>query len=108
MYEPVIESAKYQTDYAAQKSLVTYGVKAVFTRPADSTPARSYYAVADISVDGQCACFGHATQCTGPVSVYFLIALSNTSINIQIFVRVLPVDKGDINLIISQTLYQFW
>ena len=38
-------------------------------RPADSQPKSSYYAIGDLVIDGQCACFGHAAYCTGPVRI---------------------------------------
>ena len=36
--------------------------------PAVNAPLRSYYAVADLEIDGVCSCFGHAAVCIGEVS----------------------------------------
>lgn len=57
---------------------MTSAMRVVLVQPAHvDDPLLSYYAVADLDVDGQCECFGHAATCSGQVRVcnflfYFL------------------------------------
>ncbi|KAK2155671.1 hypothetical protein NP493_2054g00001 [Ridgeia piscesae] len=36
-----------------------------FLKPSSNAPLSSYYAIADLVIEGHCACFGHAGRCIG-------------------------------------------
>ena len=52
-----------------QRHYMTSGIRIVLIKPSDNTPLRSYYAIADILIEGHCACFGHADSCSPTVSI---------------------------------------
>ena len=45
------------------------------TIPADNIASSSYYAIANLGVQGQCSCYGHSAVCTGQVSKYEILLL---------------------------------
>ncbi|XP_048244869.1 laminin subunit gamma-1-like [Haliotis rufescens] len=61
---------EYNTAFRSNRTVGEYytasAVRVTLIKPASPTPLRSYYAIADIKVDGTCHCLGHSATCTGP------------------------------------------
>ena len=60
--------AEFGASAAVQRHFTAVAVRVRLVQPSDTEPLSSYYAVADLEVDGQCSCFGHASVCVGEVS----------------------------------------
>ncbi|XP_023930665.1 laminin-like protein lam-2 [Lingula anatina] len=66
IYHPLRDWSSQFFTSASQSHYTAYSIRLRFLIPADSTPSSSYFAVSNIDIRGQCACFGHAAECTGP------------------------------------------
>ena len=67
---------EFDMEFASSKDVQTHfmasAVRLKFLKPSGNSPLSSYYAVADLVIEGQCACFGHANRCSGEVTMYRL------------------------------------
>ena len=68
-FNPALE---YGAEFDESLELRTYftatAVRVVLVEPTYRQPLLSYYAIAQLSIEGQCQCFGHASACTGQVT----------------------------------------
>ena len=58
---------EFDTSPVLRAYFTASGVRVLLVQPADTTPLWSYYAVASLSIEGHCQCFGHADSCIGQV-----------------------------------------
>ncbi|XP_077987019.1 laminin subunit alpha-1-like [Glandiceps talaboti] len=66
LYNPVKLLGKSYFDFSTQQFFLATDIRVtLLTPPSASDPVRSFFAVVDWDVRGQCACFGHADECTG-------------------------------------------
>ena len=63
----------FAIDFEIRKVFLASALKIKLNIPRFNEQYASYYAIADLNIAGQCACFGHATSCTGPVSCFLRI-----------------------------------
>lgn len=54
----------FDSDPAVQRHFMTSALRLQFDYPALNAPLLSYYAIASLSIDWKCSCFGHASVCT--------------------------------------------
>ncbi|XP_046546817.1 laminin subunit alpha-5-like [Haliotis rubra] len=63
-------ASEYSTEFLSNQTVMEYytasAVRITLVKPASLEPLQSYYAIADIKVDGTCFCHGHSLTCTGP------------------------------------------
>jgi len=60
---------EFDTSAVLRAYFTVSAVRLVLVQPAFTTPLLSYYAVASLSIEGHCQCFGHASTCLGQVSI---------------------------------------
>ncbi|KAI0234308.1 hypothetical protein LSAT2_015485 [Lamellibrachia satsuma] len=66
VFNPAREFDKeFASSHDVQKHFMASAIRLQFLKPSSNAPLSSYYAVADLVIEGHCACFGHAGQCTG-------------------------------------------
>ena len=63
-FNPARDFVDFVSDPAVQRRFMTSAIRLQFDYPAKDAPLLSYYAVASLSIDWRCACFGHASTCT--------------------------------------------
>ncbi|CAL1535786.1 unnamed protein product, partial [Lymnaea stagnalis] len=56
----------YNNNMAVIARLSVTALRIYITAPASVVPLKSYVAISDMFIDGQCKCFGHASSCGGP------------------------------------------
>nr|KAG5699974.1 hypothetical protein BaRGS_001793 [Batillaria attramentaria] len=52
-----------QNNLQVKEFYMTSALRITLQKPANEEPAKSYYAIADIIVEGRCECYGHASSC---------------------------------------------
>lgn len=67
IYNPVQELAQAYFEYDNQRYFALTGLRITLVQPGRQDPLRSFFAVADWNVQGQCLCYGHAATCLGSV-----------------------------------------
>ena len=60
---------EYDRSPVLRSYFMASAVRVVLVHPADTKPLLSYYAIAHLSIEGQCQCYGHANTCIGEVSL---------------------------------------
>jgi len=58
---------EFLTSFSVQSYYMASMIRIQLDYPARSESLLSYYAIADLDVEGSCACYGHSTECTGAV-----------------------------------------
>ena len=69
---------EFDKEFASSKDVQTHfmasAIRLNFLRPSSNSPLSSYYAIADLVIEGHCACFGHADKCSGEVTKYLKLS----------------------------------
>ncbi|XP_071494248.1 laminin subunit alpha-1-like [Diadema antillarum] len=65
IYNPVQELGESYFEYDYQRYFAFTGLRIGLLQPGRAEELRSYFAVADWNVQGQCLCYGHAAACMG-------------------------------------------
>nr|XP_054769842.1 laminin subunit beta-1-like [Lytechinus pictus] len=72
IYNPVQELEELYSEYEYQRYFALTGLRITLVEPGnlesvsqESLPRRSFFAVADWIVEGQCLCYGHSASCVG-------------------------------------------
>ena len=69
MFNPAREFDKeFASSRVVQRRFMAAALRLRFLKPSSNAPLSSYYAIADLVIEGHCACFGHAGRCIGEVS----------------------------------------
>lgn len=63
---------QFKNNRLVKEQYLTSALRITLVQPASNISLQSYYAVADIMVDGQCECYGHASECSGKVFNIFI------------------------------------
>ena len=70
IFNPALEfQGEFDTNPVLRSYFTASAVRLVFLQPAYTTPLLSYYAIGHLSIRGHCQCFGHASTCSGEVSL---------------------------------------
>ena len=60
---------EFKQSYRVQNQYTTSAIQIQLLFPSSTFPLFSYYAVADLRIEGQCSCYGYSSVCVGPVSL---------------------------------------
>lgn len=86
-FNPASEFRQFDKSAEVRSYFTASAVRVMLVKPANTEPLLSYYAIAQLSIEGQCQCYGHASTCIGPVShlspvCTFRYIYSNSSLHV--------------------------